>query len=137
MFTVTAKGIYGLAALLDLSENYRTGPRQIRDIADAHAIPQHYLEQILVALKKAGLVESFRGAQGGYALARHPSQITAIDALTQLEGKLEVLSDQRKNNALAFFWLQLEDLIRGYMTRSLEDIVLERKRNTQELHYEI
>lgn len=137
MFTVTAKGIYGLAALIDLSENYQTGPRQIRDIADAHDIPQHYLEQILVALKKAGLVESYRGAQGGYALARHPSQIAVIDALTQLEGKLEVLSDQRKANALAFFWVRLEDLIRDYLGKNLEDLLLERKRNTQQLHYDI
>lgn len=137
MFTVTAKGIYGLAALLDLSENYQTGPRQIRDIADTHKIPQHYLEQILVALKKAGLVESYRGAQGGYALARHPSQIAVLDALSQLEGKLEVLSDQRKDNALAFFWIQLEELIHDYLGRTLEDILIERKRNTQQLHYDI
>ena len=137
MFTVTAKGIYGLAALLDLSDNYQTGPRQIRDIADAHGIPQHYLEQILVALKKAGLVESYRGAQGGYALARHPSQIAVLDALTQLEGKLEVLSEQRKDNSLAFFWIQLEDIIRNYLGKNLEDILLERKRNMQQLHYDI
>ena len=137
MFTVTAKGVYGLAALLDLSDNYRTGPRQIRDIAEAHGIPQHYLEQILVALKKAGLVESYRGAQGGYALARHPAQVSVLDALTQLEGKLEVLSDQRKDNALAFFWLELEEKIHQYLDRNLEDILMDQKKHKQQLYYEI
>ena len=62
---------------------------QIHEIADTHDIPQHYLEQILVTLKKAGLVDSHRGAQGGYALARRPGRIAVLDILGVLEGPLE------------------------------------------------
>ena len=68
MFSLSAKGVYGLTALLDLAAHRSRPSVQIRDIAERHSIPQHYLEQILVALKKAGYVTSFRGAQGGYAL---------------------------------------------------------------------
>lgn len=137
MFTVTAKGLYGLSAMVELARYYDQGSRQIKDIAEAHAIPQHYLEQILVALKKAGLVESFRGAQGGYALAKNPNQIMLIDILTQLEGKLEVIPEQRKNNELSFFWEDLEYEIRRYLTRTLADLLLAHEESKNQVFYSI
>lgn len=137
MFTITAKGVYGLTALIDLCETYKTGPRQIKDIAQLYAIPQHYLEQILVALKKGGIVESYRGAQGGYSLAKAPASITVLEALSQLEGKLELLPDQRKDTALNFFWVQLEGFIRGKLDRTLESLLQEYHSNKEQLHYDI
>jgi len=137
MFTITAKGVYGLTALLDLCETWKTGPRQIKDIAQKYSIPQHYLEQILVALKKGGIVESFRGAQGGYALSRAPSQITVLETLTQLEGKLELMPDQRKDNPLNFFWNNLEEHIRKRLSRTLEELLQEHKDNVSHISYEI
>jgi Rrf2 family cysteine metabolism transcriptional repressor len=125
MFTVTARGVYGLAAVVELGLCYGQGPRQIKEVASAHSIPQHYLEQILVILKKAGVVESTRGAQGGYALARHPSQIQLSEILSLLEGKLSVLPDQKRTDALGFFWLGLEAVIRSYIDKTLEDLITE------------
>jgi len=137
MFTITAKGVYGLTALLDLCDTWKQGPRQIRDIANLYNIPQHYLEQILVALKKGGIVESFRGAQGGYSLGRSPSQITVLEALTQLEGKLELLPEQRKETPVDFFWTELEEHIRKKLDRSLEDLSSEIRNRRNQLHYDI
>ena len=125
MFTVTARGVYGLSALVELAFSYERGSRQIKDIAKTHNIPPHYLEQILVLLKKAGVVESFRGAQGGYALSRQPSQIRLLEVLRLLEGELNVLPDQRQDNSLSFFWNAVEDTIRKFLDRSLEDLMLE------------
>lgn len=137
MFTITAKGAYGLTALLDLCGTHSSGPRQIKDIAQAYNIPQHYLEQILVALKKGGIVESYRGAQGGYALARPPAQISVLEALSQLEGKLELLPDQRKDTPLLFFWTGLESTIANALDRSLESLHEEYLANQNQLHFEI
>ena len=96
MFTVSAKGVYGLLAVVELARGYRGASIQIRDIAQRRGIPQHYLEQILVVLKKAGYVESFRGAQGGYALASDPRELTVEEVLTTLEGPLQVVSEDRQ-----------------------------------------
>ncbi len=137
MFTISAKGVYGLTALVELAGCYGTGPRQIKDIADAHRIPQHYLEQILVALKKSGVVESFRGASGGYALAKHPSLIGVMEALTMLEGKLEIVSEQKRDNFIGFFWNQLQESIALLLDRTIEQLFLEQQMSKQQLHYDI
>lgn len=113
--------------MVELGINGNSGPVQIKDIAQAHDIPQHYLEQLLVLLKKAGLVESFRGAQGGYALARPSSQISVSDILACLDGKVEVLPEHKRENAVSFFWNELELLIQNYLEISLEDLLLKRQ----------
>lgn len=125
MFTVSAKAIYGLSAMLELGENHNNGPIQIKDIARTHDIPQHYLEQLLVILKKSGIVQSFRGTAGGYALARPPGQIRVSEILTSLDGRVEVVPDTKKSNAAAFFWNDLQAHIEQKIDISLEDLLLE------------
>ncbi|MGI9256564.1 MAG: RrF2 family transcriptional regulator [Salinispira sp.] len=137
MFTITARGIYGLSALIELTPSYNQKSRQIREIANKHNIPQHYLEQILLVLRKAGIVESYRGAHGGYALARHPSQIQVLEVMELLEGKLAVLSGQQKDNTLNFFWNAMEETIRTFLNRDLEDIALEMQAQQQQISYSI
>lgn len=126
MFTISAKGVYGLTAVIELAMNFNNVPMQIRDIAEAHSIPQHYLEQLLVILKKAGIVESYRGSHGGYALAKDPKQIKVVDVLSHLEGKLEVVPEQKKNGVLQFFWSRLEREIGEALDMSVEEIILEK-----------
>lgn len=122
MFSISAKGIYGLHALVDLAGAWGTGPRQIKEIAEAHDIPQHYLEQILVNLKKAGIVESFRGANGGYSLARNPEQLGILDILVALEGPLEITGNARRRDSLGFFWEKMEEGIRNMLAMNLEEL---------------
>lgn len=126
-----------MAAMIELAAHHRHGTLQIRDIADKHAIPQHYLEQILVILKKGGLVESFRGAQGGYALSRPPSAIKVVEVLTLLEGKLEIVSDQKKAGSLDFYWDRLAGAIGEQLEISLEDLLLARQEREQQFVYTI
>ncbi len=137
MFTLSAKGVYGLLAMLELAERRHHGSVQIRDIAQKHGIPQHYLEQILVILKKAGLVESFRGAQGGYSLAKAPTKIRVADVLEQLEGKLEVAPETRRINALQFFWEKLESRIEDELQRTIDDLLLQRQAASNRFVYSI
>ena len=105
-----------------LGARHSLGSIQIREIAEAHGIPQHYLEQILVILKKAGLVESQRGSQGGYALARPPSRISVLEILECLEGSLEIVPSQRWKGPLEAFWRQLDTGIRGILGLTLEEL---------------
>lgn len=84
---ISAKTEYASLAMLELAASFDADePVRIRDIADKHGIPPRYLVQILLQLKVAGLVNSTRGAAGGYQLARSPDEISLADIVTVIEG---------------------------------------------------
>ncbi|MBC8163023.1 MAG: Rrf2 family transcriptional regulator [Roseiflexaceae bacterium] len=85
---ISSKSEYGLRALFDLAQHYGMGPIQSREIHERQGVDENYLNQILILLRKAGLIESLRGPQGGHRLARAPEKITILEALTALEGPL-------------------------------------------------
>ncbi|MEF3275930.1 MAG: Rrf2 family transcriptional regulator [Chloroflexus sp.] len=85
---ISSKGDYGLRALFDLAQRYGEGPIQSEAIASRQGIPVNYLNQLLITLRRAGLVESLRGPQGGHLLARSPETITLLEVLTVLEGPI-------------------------------------------------
>lgn len=86
---VSAKTEYACIAVLELAARHVRGePVRIREIADAHDIPSRFLVQILLQLKSAGLVQSIRGAAGGYQLARDPEGITLLDVMTVVDAQL-------------------------------------------------
>lgn len=82
---VSSKGEYGLRALFDLAQHYGQGAVQTRDIARRQDIPESYLSQLLLTLRKAGFIVSQRGPQGGHSLARPPAQIDLAEVVTALE----------------------------------------------------
>lgn len=83
---LTMKGDYGLRAMLDMAAYYGQGPIESADIARRQYIPVQYLDQILMALRKEGLVRSVRGPKGGHMLARSPAEITMAQVMQALEG---------------------------------------------------
>ena len=86
---VSTRGDYASRALLSLALHAdREGPTSVRDIAERTGLPQPYLEQILLALKGAGLVRSKRGVGGGYVLAREPSGITLGEIVSAVDGPI-------------------------------------------------
>jgi len=137
MFTISAKGAYGLFAMMELTKTHRGDSVQIKDIAEAQDIPQHYLEQLLVTLRKAGFVKSFRGTNGGYALAKAPSEITVLDILTALEGPIEVLREQVPRGGLDFYWQRLEQSFANQLGQNLEELVAERDSRQEIFNYTI
>ena len=82
---------YSLRALYALARSYGEGPVLIARLAEEEAIPRKFLEQILLSLKAAGLVESKKGKGGGYALVRPPDQITVASVIRMMEGPLAPL----------------------------------------------
>lgn len=85
---VSTRGEYGLRAMLDLAEHYHQEPITLRSIAERQGISESYLEQLIACLKKAGLVSSVRGAQGGYELQKSPAEIKISEIFTILEGPI-------------------------------------------------
>ena len=82
---ITTWAEYGLICALQLARQNRRNPVTGRAIAGAEGLPADYVEQILLRLRRAGIVESVRGAKGGYFLARDPSAITVHDVMTASE----------------------------------------------------
>ncbi|MDD2336357.1 MAG: Rrf2 family transcriptional regulator [Geobacteraceae bacterium] len=83
---LSTKSRYGLRALFDMAYNSGTLPSQIKDISRRQEISPRYLEQIFQSFKKAGILKSKRGPQGGYILAKKPDQITVREILEAAEG---------------------------------------------------
>jgi Rrf2 family iron-sulfur cluster assembly transcriptional regulator len=82
---LSTKSRYGLRAMLDIAYNCGPEPAQIQDISRRQEISPRYLEQIFQNLKRAGLLKSKRGPQGGYSLARPPEEITVLEILNATE----------------------------------------------------
>ena len=87
LLNISVKGEYALHAIFDLACQPRGEPVKIADIAKRQNIPQKFLELILAGLKQGGFVESRRGAEGGYLLARAPESMTIGQVLRFMEGK--------------------------------------------------
>ncbi len=79
---------YAFLALMELADCYGTPScLKIGEIAERHSLPERYLEQILSNLRREGIVQSLRGAKGGYVLVREPWQITLQEVITIIEGE--------------------------------------------------
>ena len=85
---VSTKSRYGVAAMVDLAQHFGEGPVALRCVAERQQVSEHYLEQLVSSLRKAGYVRSIRGAQGGYVLAKDPSSITVGDIVRAMEGPI-------------------------------------------------
>ncbi len=102
---LSTKSRYGLRALFDIAYNSGNLPAQIQDISRRQEISPRYLEQIFQSLKKAGILKSKRGPQGGYCLSRSSDEITVRDIITATEGDLalvDCVSPKRKKKECVF-----------------------------------
>ncbi len=126
--------------MVQLGRHYGTGPASLAEIAAEDDLPRAYLEQLAFVLRDAGLVESTRGAHGGYALARPPEAIPMSAVLRALEGPLApmICATDEPNHDLAcartstctvnFLWVRVRDAIAGALdTMTLADLVPARR----------
>ena len=102
---LSTKGRYSVTALYALAQHYGKGIVPLKTIALSQGLSENYLEQLMGTLRKAGLVTSTRGAQGGYELARAPEQITICDIITAAEGPIALvdclLADEKSQHPCA------------------------------------
>jgi Rrf2 family protein len=90
---ISQKGLYALQAMMMLARHYNQGAIRIRDIAYEEELPEKFLELILLELKNARLVESVRGAKGGYQLRRAPAEIHLSEIIRLIDGPLAPFGD--------------------------------------------
>jgi Rrf2 family transcriptional regulator, cysteine metabolism repressor len=144
---VSSKGEYGLRALFDLAQRYGAGPVQSHDIHERQGIDENYLNQILISLRKAGLIESVRGPQGGHRLARSPAQITLLEVVVALEGPLLPADAGREIGDAAEpidldivrdVWSGAREALEQYLGNlTLEDLTQRKRRRVGEVMYYI
>lgn len=88
---LSKKTRYAIVALTRLAKEYGNGPMQIREIAEAEKIPQSFLENILLDLKKIGILGSNLGKSGGYYLLKKPEDVTLADVVRHFEGTISLM----------------------------------------------
>jgi Rrf2 family cysteine metabolism transcriptional repressor len=87
---LSTKGRYGVRAMVELASNYGGAPVSIKTISKKENLSEYYLEQLFSPLRRANIIRSIRGAQGGYVLCKPPNEITVGDIMTILEGPIEI-----------------------------------------------
>lgn len=122
---LSTKGRYGLKAMFDLALFGGETPVSLTAISERQNISVNYLEQLIAPLRKAGLVKSVRGAQGGYLLAKPASEISVADILFTLEGSLaptDCVNDQHEDNCTNADYC-VTRMIYEKMHNSINDVV--------------
>ena len=137
MIILSTKTVYGIAALVDLATSPISPAARIDDIAERQSIPPPYLRQILIALKKSGIVESARGTRGGYRLARPASEIGMRAVVEALEGELRATDLALGDRALAAYFSEVGSRIASIFDDTLEDLVARRQRFEDNFVYHI
>ena len=88
MLTITSKSPYAVRALAELARTGSSGPVPIGEIARRRGIPVQFLEGLFATLRRAGILQSQRGVKGGYSFARQPEEVTVLEVVEALEGRL-------------------------------------------------
>lgn len=139
---ISTKGRYGLKAIVDIGVWGENGCVSLNSTSERLGISVSYLEQLVMKLRKAGYVESIRGAQGGYILNKSPADITVGDVLTVMEGSLlpvECLDDESNCTCgigncdtcvTKSVWLKIYDSVTDVVDSiTLEDLIADYKAN--------
>lgn len=142
---ISTKGRYGLRAIIDLILHSHGENVPLITIAERQNISKNYLEQVFSSLRKAGIVSSIKGAQGGYFLAKDPSDISVGDVLRILEGDLSlaVLDSETKENQIEKciyknVWTEIDKKVNEVINNiTLEDLVKELNEGNDILMYYI
>ncbi len=142
---LSTKTRYGIRAAIELAENYGQGPVQLKMISKDQDISIKYLEQIISLLKSSGIVNSSRGAKGGYSLAKPPNTIKLSECFNCLEGPVATVEcvenkdfcTKTANCVARDLWAEVEKAILAVLDSiTLQDMVDRAKKNKPPL-YEI
>ena len=126
---ISTKGRYGLRILMDLALADSRKPRLLRDIAKSQQISEKYISRLVIDLRRAHMIRSVRGVNGGFHLAKDPKEITLLDIMETMEGPVSVVNcvytpekcARNRNCSVRTVWTDLNENIRALM----RDITLE------------
>lgn len=141
---VSRRATYGIMAAVDLAMNSKEAPIQARVIARRQAIPIKFLEHVLHSMKTAGIIDSHRGAQGGYRLLKEPSALSVADVLEVLDGPVlhralpsDSLADRDRPTQellLGHVWDQVAQAEHNVLQKITIEELVERQREIEERH---
>ncbi len=141
---ISSKVEYGIRALLDLALSGQRSPSLSRDTAQRQGIPETYLNQLLLQLRRSGLITSVRGPRGGHMLARPADEITVLEIMEALEGPLVVVPEglpvmpTETDAILSSLWDELRATVRQHLAKTTLQALADRKQlRNDELMYEI
>ncbi|UPT78377.1 Rrf2 family transcriptional regulator [Sulfurovum sp. XGS-02] len=137
MIGISSKTIYAIAALQELGSIPDDKVLKIKEIAANAAIPQNFLEQILLELKKQGLLTSIKGAHGGYKLAKSLKDITLKDVVLILESDIFADNYQTESQALKLFWDDIKQKVSSVFEIPLSELKNYQLKANQILNYSI
>ena len=139
---ISTKGRYGLRILLDLALYAKEEPRLMKDIASSQEISEKYISRLILKLNQAGLVDSFRGAKGGFMLAKPPKEISLLEIVEAMEGNIALVDcvfdkdfcPKSENCSACKVWASLNKKIRKQMKEiSLKDLLKSEKNKINRL----
>lgn len=129
---ISTRGRYGLRIMTDLAQHDGDSPRMISDICKAQGLSRKYVGRLIIALRKAGMIYSVRGAKGGYKIKRLPKDISLLEIIETMEGPLSIVGCvacphkcKRSGNCVSReVWTELNAKIRkNFESVSLQDIL--------------
>jgi Rrf2 family protein len=116
---LTAKTRFGLKTILDIAFHHTDGPVQRRQIALRQGIPTDYMDQILLKLRTAGLIQSLRGREGGYHLSKSPEVISLWDVLVAVEDETAMADSQKHQDTQNYATECLTDMAWDAVTQAM------------------
>ena len=129
---MSTRSRYGLRFMFELALHYKEGPVLLRDIAERQTISEKYLSKLIIPLKGIGLINTYRGAHGGYSLALEPEKITVKQIVDVLEGDISTVDSLRDDlNPVWEVWSGLDKAISDYLESINLEIVVQNNRNRQ------
>jgi Rrf2 family cysteine metabolism transcriptional repressor len=141
---LSTKGRYGVKAMVDLAIHYGGEPVSIKNISERQKISEYYLEQLFSPLRKASLIKSIRGAQGGYVLNNDPKNITVAQIMEVLEGPIEIsdcLEEGTCSNvdccATRILWARIKNSIDSVMQSTTLQDMLDDYNNINNINKEV
>jgi len=142
---LSTKCRYGLRAVVEIANRYRQGSVKRKEIVKNQDISDSYLENILIILKSNHIIETNRGINGGYVLARAPSAITVLDIVTAIEGKFSLVEclnqpdrcDMVQKCVTRTVWQELVDAWNNVLGKTTVQDLLDRKLEHTQLDYSI
>lgn len=133
---LSTRSRYGVKLLLELALGENLTPITIKSIAEKHKISEKYLSKLIITLKGAGIVKAIRGMNGGYILAKRPSEIKMYDVVKVLEGDIIITEKIISENycPVENMWQELNEVINNYLSNiTLNDLLEDYKRHSENI----
>jgi Rrf2 family transcriptional regulator, cysteine metabolism repressor len=133
LIEITDKSRSAVLALTELASRGDTGPVPILEVAERRAIPLHLLEQLFASLRRAGILQSQRGVKGGYSFRRAPAQVSLLEVVETVEGRLGPADDDGEvESGCDAVWREARDRVSDLLRDITIADIVEREERAQE-----